>query len=70
MHGRTHKGGGMSHLVRATELYRQWENKQISDFMLIKKQREIIHEMSDEIIRLETEKAALLEYINKLFVRV
>lgn len=61
MHGRTHKGGGMSHLVRATELWNKWERKEISDYALIKEQRDIIHELSDEVIRLETENAALRE---------
>lgn len=51
----------MSHLIKATELWLKWERKEISDYALIKEQKNIIHELSDEVIRLETENTALRE---------
>lgn len=48
-------------LIRATNLWLKWERKEISDYALIKEFKNIIYEMSDKIIQLETEKAEILE---------
>ena len=51
----------MNQLTRTVEYITAWENKQISDFQLFKELKAIIYELSDEVIRLETEKMNMIE---------
>ena len=50
-------------LIKAAELYADWQLKKINDYTLIKEYQNIIHELSDSVIKLETEKAELKELL-------
>lgn len=46
-------------LFKTHEICKKWDDKQISDFDLITGLRDIINEMSDMLIKCETEKVEL-----------
>lgn len=56
----------MNHSERATELWEQWERKEISDFRVMTEYKKMIHELSDDVIRMKTEKAEIQEKIYNL----
>ena len=50
-------------LFKAVEMCEEWEEKKRSDIKLIEGLRDIINEMSDLLIKAETEKAELVEVV-------
>lgn len=64
MYRRKNKGGSMKSLLfKTVEMCEEWEEKKRSDIQLITGLRDVINEMSDLLIKAETEKTELIEAI-------